>query len=217
MPSSKLSNSSVSQIVQLSDAGKSDREIAQSLNLKRLQVAAIIARFRLKDQPRAEPSVSESAATGEAMGSEPAEQDVVTEATVEGPAEEAESEDGLYVGDDSEYGDPLYWVPWNTRLAQNPHLMIIGESGSGKTYATQCLVAELAQADLPSVIFDYSQGFEQETLDRQFRKFTKPEEYFIGEKGLAINPVEIFPRDVKGPNSVATRISDVFDAVYHLV
>jgi len=38
----------------------------------------------------------------------------------------------------------------------------------------------------------------------------------IGEKGLAINPVEIFPRDVKGPNTVATRISDVFDAVYRL-
>ena len=130
--------------------------------------------------------------------------------------QDAEAANGLYVGDDSEYGDPLYWLPWNPQLCQNPHLMIMGESGSGKTYATQCLVAELAQAGIPSVIFDYGQGFELETLDRQFRKFTNPEEYLVGEKGLAINPVEIFPRDAKGPNSVATRISDVFDAVYRL-
>lgn len=99
---------------------------------------------------------------------------------------------------------------------KSPHLMIMGESGSGKTYATQCLVAELAQADIPSLIFDYGQGFEVEGLDRHFRKFTNPQEYLIGEKGLAINPVEIFPRDLKGPNTIATRVSDVFDAVYRL-
>ena len=214
MPSSKISDSLVSQIVQLSSDGKSDREIAQSLNLKRLQVAAILAHSHLKDQQKAE-ALSESVAT-EARVPEAAEPELVTEAAPEEPTEEAEAQDGIYVGDDSEYGDPLYWVPWNTQLAQNPHLMIIGESGSGKTYATQCLVAELAQAGIPSVIFDYSQGFEQETLDRQFRKFTRPEDYLIGEKGLAINPVQIFQRDVKGPNSVATRISDVFDAVYRL-
>lgn len=90
------------------------------------------------------------------------------------------------------------------------------ESRSSKTNATQCLIAELAQAGIPSVIFDYGQGFEIDTLDKHFRRFTNPAEYLIGEKGWAINPVEIFPRDVKGPNTVATRISDAFDAVYRL-
>ena len=67
-----------------------------------------------------------------------------------------------------------------------------------------------------SVVFDYGQGFETDTLDRQFRKYTRSQEYLIGEKGLAINPLEIFPKDVRGPNTVATRVADVFDAVYRL-
>jgi DNA phosphorothioation-dependent restriction protein DptH len=146
----------------------------------------------------------------------PDEVNVSTEVEPSPPIEEAATEDGIYVGEDSDYSDSQYWVPWNTHLSQNPHLMIIGESGSGKTYATQCLVAELAQAGIPSVIFDYGQGFELGTLERHFRKFTNPQEYLVGEKGLTLNPIEIFPRDVRGPNTVATRISDVFDAVYRL-
>ena len=42
------------------------------------------------------------------------------------------------------------------------------------------------------------------------------QEYRIGEEGIALNPLQIFAKDIKGTSSVATRISDVFDAVYHL-
>jgi hypothetical protein len=104
MPRSKISDSLVSQILQLSSAGKSDREIAQSLSLKRLQVAAIIAHSHLKDQQTAE-ALSEFAATGEARVPETAEPELATEAAPEEATEEAEAEDGIYVGDDSEYGD----------------------------------------------------------------------------------------------------------------
>lgn len=207
--------------MQLGDSGKSDREIAQLLNLKRLQVAAVLAHFRLKNEIR-----DWSAPTHHEVPPETERETESVAVEEETPAEvldatrvreeATEAEDGIYVGDDSEYGDSQYWVPWNTQLSQNPHLMIIGESGSGKTYATQCLVAELAQAGIPSVIFDYGQGFEIGSLDRHFRKFANPQEYLVGEKGLALNPIQIFPRDVKGPNTVATRISDVFDAVYRL-
>lgn len=216
MSGAKISESLIKQILVLNRAGKTDREIAHELNLKRLQVAAVVAHVVLKNEPRNEPTVSElpvEIALAEEVA-EPAQLPVIDE--LNQASEESEAEAGIYVGDDTEYGDPLNWVPWNSRLSQNPHLMIIGESGSGKTYATQCLVAELAQASIPSVIFDYGQGFELDTLDKHFRRFTNPAEYLIGEKGLAINPVEIFPRDVKGPNTVATRISDVFDAVYRL-
>lgn len=216
MSSAKVSKSVINQILLLNRAGKTDREIAQELNIKRLQVSAVVAHVTLKNEPRAEPTISElpdEIAIAEAV----AESDQLAGADeASASVDESEAEAGIYVGDDAEYGDPLYWVPWNTRLSQNPHLMIIGESGSGKTYATQCLIAELAQSRIPSVIFDYGQGFEIDTLDKHFRRFTNPTEYLIGEKGLAINPVEIFPRDVKGPNTVATRISDVFDAVYRL-
>jgi DNA phosphorothioation-dependent restriction protein DptH len=215
MPTSTISTDLIDQILRLNSAGKTDIEIAQALNLKRLQVAAILAHVQLKSERGLGPPAVEPA-LAEPTGVEDIRDEPLTVAEGNESSVEAETENGIYVGDDSEYSDPLYWLPWNATLCQNPHLMIIGESGSGKTYATQCLVAELAQAGIPSVIFDYGQGFELETLDRHFRKFTKPEEYLIGEKGLAINPLEIFPKDVRGPNTVATRISDVFDAVYRL-
>lgn len=217
MPSVKISNEMISQIRQLNDIGKTPKEIAQALDLKRLQVVAILAHQQLQDNADLEVMEDEgNVPTAAAVDEEPLGDIAGSEEIGSEPIKDGEAEDGIYVGDDKDYGDPLYWLPWNTQLSQNPHLMIIGESGSGKTYATQCLVAELAQAGIPSVIFDYGQGFETETLDRHFRQFTKPEEHLIGEKGLAINPVEIFPRDIKGPNTVATRLSDVFDAVYRL-
>lgn len=217
MSNIKISNELISQIRHLSDIGKTPKEIAQALDLKRLQVVAILAHPQLRNKADLEVREDErNVPTAAAVDEEP-RGDIADSGEIGREHIDAgEAEDGIYVGDDKDYGDPLYWLPWNTQLSQNPHLMIIGESGSGKTYATQCLVAELAQAGIPSVIFDYGQGFETETLDRHFREFTKPEEHLIGEKGLAINPVEIFPRDIKGPNTVATRLSDVFDAVYRL-
>ncbi|MBZ5586836.1 MAG: DUF87 domain-containing protein [Acidobacteriia bacterium] len=217
MPSPKISTEIIDQILHLDVDGKTHREIAQVLNLKRLQVAAIIAHVRLQNEGQLEQDLDQSDLEPDEPTdfTSPPEPTAVT-AEAKEAVEEAEAEDGVFVGEDAEYADPAYWVPWNPQLSQNPHLMIIGESGSGKTYATQCLVAELAQAGMPSLIFDYGQGFEVDGLDRQFRKFTNPKEYLVGEHGLALNPVEIFPRDLKGPNTVASRISDVFDAVYRL-
>ena len=103
------------------------------------------------------------------------------------PSSELDSEEtesnGNYTGDDREYGDPLYWTPTDSQAVQNPHLMIMGESGSGKTYSAQCLIAELAQKNIPSVIFDYGQSFELETVEQVFRKFAAPREHLIGEHG----------------------------------
>jgi DNA phosphorothioation-dependent restriction protein DptH len=94
--------------------------------------------------------------------------------------------------------------------------MIMGESGSGKTYAVQCLVAELAQRKVPSILFDYGQSFELQHLDPAFKKFAGIREHLIGEEGLPINPLQIFTTDTQGPKSVATRVSDVFDVAFHL-
>jgi DNA phosphorothioation-dependent restriction protein DptH len=123
---------------------------------------------------------------------------------------------GIYVGDDVDLDTPATWEPMNGQRVQNPHLMIMGESGSGKTYAAQCLVAELAHAGIPSIIFDYGQSFELDAVDPAFRTYCDPKEYALGEKGLALNPLEISPQDSRGPNQVATRLADVFDATFQL-
>ena len=38
-------------------------------------------------------------------------------------------------------------------------MLIFGSSGSGKTYAIQCILSELANANISSFIIDYTDGF----------------------------------------------------------
>src|SRR6266852_2739278 len=109
MSSAKVSKSVINQILLLNRAGKTDREIAQELNIKRLQVSAVVAHVTLRNEPRAEPTISElpdEIAVAEAV----AESDQLTAGDeASASVDEAEAEAGIYVGDDAEYGDPLYW------------------------------------------------------------------------------------------------------------
>jgi ABC-type dipeptide/oligopeptide/nickel transport system ATPase subunit len=224
MPPLKISDSLAKQILELHGQGKDLVEIGRLLGLKKMQVSAILAHQKLSTaspvapEPRTVPlDGSETSTHQEPLGLHPAdgvEQEEETEH--EKTEEEVEAGTGLYVGDDLEYGDALYWEPTDAQAVQNPHLMIMGESGSGKTYSAQCLVAELSQMGIPSILFDYGQSFELENLDRSFVHFTRPVDHLIGEEGLALNPLEIFQKDIHGPNAVATRLSDAFDAVYHI-
>ncbi len=218
------------EILRLYNSHTGISEIAQLLNLKKMQVSAIIAHRNPSPESSRSSVVVEDSGEPDAIAipelspaalveeySAPA--DSTSPSEFSAPAQEESDEeqnDGVFIGKDKEYGDALYWSPKSTATVQNPHMMIVGESGSGKTYAVQCLTAELAQRHIPSVIFDYGQGFELESLDAVFQKYVKVHEYRIGEDGIALNPLQIFPKDVKGPASVAARLSDVFDAVYHL-
>lgn len=218
MSPAKIYGSTIKQALSLHGQGREPAEIAHLLGLKRMQVCALLA----YEQVTGKKSITETTPFDEAelrgqeveeVQEEPREK----EGEVEGEAKAGADEDtGIYVGDDREYGDPIYWVPSDPRLVYNPHLMIMGESGSGKTYAAQCLVAELSHRGIPSVIFDYGQSFELENLEKTFQKYSHPVEHQLGEKGLSLNPLQIFPNDIHGPKQVATRLSDVFDAVYHL-
>jgi DNA phosphorothioation-dependent restriction protein DptH len=217
----KIPDFTVKEICALDQQGKDTSEIARVLNLKKMQISTILAHKRVAKSrfAEAEPDFEKPELLNETLSTSPGQEpDRFDEAYL--PLSRLDAEEtvsnGIYVGDDREYGDPIYWTPTDTQAVQNPHLMIVGESGSGKTYAAQCLITELAQRNIPSVIFDYGQSFELESVEQVFRKFAAPCEHLIGEHGLVLNPLQIFPTDAHGPATVATRVSDVFDAVYHL-
>src|SRR6266404_643714 len=230
MPPSKIPNSVSKLILELADQQKEPAEIAQILNLKKVQVTTLLAYHRLVQSKvhTQEVEISTPITTDELVESRLEEEDVdepqapapavavvAPDETSDEGEEETAKDAGVYVGDD-EYGDAVSWNPQDAGTVPNPHLMIMGESGSGKTYAVQCLVAELAQRSIPAILFDYGQSFELQHLEAPFKKFTGIREHVIGEEGLPINPLQIFATDTQGPKTVATRVSDVFDAAYHL-
>jgi DNA phosphorothioation-dependent restriction protein DptH len=131
------------------------------------------------------------------------------------PATERETRlGGILLGEDAETGEAVFWNPDPASGAANPHVLVLGESGFGKTYTIACLLAELAREDVVSIVFDYGQGFSPSTLPREFQAATDLVKVHGGRDGVDINPLQIFPSDLHGPVNVAQRIADTFARVY---
>ena len=120
----------------------------------------------------------------------------------------------VFLGIDAETEEEVFWNPDPETGAANPHVLIVGESGYGKTYTIACLLAELAREQIGSIVFDYGQGFSPATLPEEFIKATNPVEIQAAREGVDINPLQIFPSDLLGPVNVAQRVADTFARVY---
>ena len=63
--------------------------------------------------------------------------------------------------------EKVYWEFGHKQLA-NRHLLITGTSGQGKTYSIQTMLYELSKSNVSSVIFDYTEGFRLDQLEKDF-------------------------------------------------
>jgi hypothetical protein len=87
------------------------------------------------------------------------------------PSRSREPQIAIPIGTDKNSNDVLCWSPTPDSGTPNPHLLVVGESGSGKTYATQCICTELVQRSIPTIVFDFGQGFALSMTPREFREF----------------------------------------------
>lgn len=179
-------------------------EIAKAVGVSKMQVAAVCAHRTMKTYKKnkynkATPSISSS-----------------TVKPVVQSEQYKPSKNAILIGRGISLNDKVYWDPDPQSGIGNPHLMIIGESGYGKTYTTQCLIAELTRKNIPSVVFDYGQGFTLNTVSQVFLEYVNPVEISASEKGIDINPLEIFTPDLNGPINVAVRVSDTFNRIYNI-
>ncbi len=131
----------------------------------------------------------------------------------ERPGERAARTTPVLLGTNAE-GEKVYWHPDPHGGSANPHVLILGESGFGKTYTVSCILAELSQQSIPSIVFDYGQGFTLHAVPKPFVEHGGPVEIEASRDGVAINPLQIFPSDLHGPVNVAQRVADTFGRVY---
>ena len=183
-------------IEQLLAEGQDRTVIAQKASVTPGQVSAIAAHRTIrKRRSLAGPQLGEAASDSASGSSE------------RGSNQSA----SIPLGMDRDTRRPVVWDPYG---ASNPHVLILGESGSGKTYTASRLVLELARAHLPSIVFDYGQGFSLQHAPRAFRDDVRTIELHLNRDGIAINPLQIFPVDTHGPATVAQRVADTFARVY---
>lgn len=110
---------------------------------------------------------------------------------------------GIFLGYEQ---DSQALASWDVASSANPHLLIVGESGFGKTYTIQGILSEFAKCGLAAIIFDYGQGFDAVAVDANVVD--------VGRSGIALNPLSIHASDLHGPISVAQRLADSFSRVY---
>jgi hypothetical protein len=208
----RISESQREAVLRLLAQGEDRETIAAAVGVTPGQVSAVAAHvtmgtYKLPEvggAPFAAVTPGESAAQKllQRIGAEPG-------ARVQGGAVQP-----ILLGTDAESDDEVFWNPDPESGAVNPHVLILGESGSGKTYTISCLLAELARQGIVSIVFDYGQGFAPEALPEGFHEAVRVVEIQASRDGIDINPLQIFPTDVHGPVNVAQRVADTFARAY---
>lgn len=139
---------------------------------------------------------------------------------IEGEKEKTLESTRVNIGTDRS-GNNVYWEFGNSQLA-NRHLLITGTSGQGKTYSIQTMLYEISKANVSTVIFDYTEGFRPDQLEKKFLekmdgRIVNKVVYF---EGVPINPFkrnEIEVAGMKAPEKiadVAQRIANILTHVY---
>ncbi|MCV9885126.1 ATP-binding protein [Metabacillus halosaccharovorans] len=128
----------------------------------------------------------------------------------------------ILLGEEQRTKRKIYWEYGHPQL-ENRHILISGKSGVGKTYFMQCMLLELAQNNISSIIFDYTDGFKKSKLEPEFKESLgdRIEQFHIQLKQFPINPFKKNQKEIdedlfkeEDNTDVAERMKSVFSAVY---
>ena len=118
-------------------------------------------------------------------------------------------------------GNDVFWEFGNTQLA-NRHLLITGTSGQGKTYSIQTMLYEASKSNVAAVIFDYTEGFRKDQLEKKFlsKMEDRIDDRVVYFTGVPVNPFKRNEIEVAGMHApekiadVAQRIANILTHVY---
>lgn len=128
----------------------------------------------------------------------------------------------VLLGRDPKTLKDIYWEYGHPQL-ENRHLLITGTSGVGKTYFMQCLLLELANNNISTLIFDYTDGFKSSQLNSDFKAAMEDRiiQFNVLRNGFPINPFKRNMKeydeneyDLESEIDVAERIASIFYSVY---
>jgi len=212
MPS-KITRQQRTEVLQLLAQGDDRETIAAATGVTPGQVSAIAAHVTMgtytlphPDEAASSAPIAESGCKGSSLLQRIRDR--------EGTAQPEQHLRPVLLGSDAETDEEVFWNPDPSTGAANPHVLVLGESGFGKTYTIFCLLGELAQQGVLSIVFDYGQGFSTASLPPEFVAAVKPKEILASRDGIDINPLQVFPTDMLGPVNVAQRVADTFARVY---
>ncbi|MEB2438701.1 ATP-binding protein [Citrobacter braakii] len=138
------------------------------------------------------------------------------------PTPDYASECRVEIGQNTLTGEKVFWEYGHKDLA-NRHLIIFGSSGQGKTYCIQGLLMSLADAQIRSLVIDYTNGFLPNHLEPEFIERTNPKSNILCNEPFGMSPFRAQKQDFGGifleekPHMVAGRVASVFNKVYSTI
>ncbi len=100
-------------------------------------------------------------------------------------------------------------VRWHLTVKGNPHLLVAGLPGMGKTTCLLSLCQQMLAVDVQPIIFSYHQD-----LDQKLKRLVESIR-FLDFDALGFNPLQILDRkSVKPYLDVSGRIRDIFSAIF---
>lgn len=195
-----LSDHEIRLIKNMLSEGRKIPEIAKTLNVSPVQVALISSQKDKISNNKPMPNLTNKSQ----------QENVVVTSNYANENKKTHNRGDIIIGQTNQ-GEQVIWNPFT---APNPHLMVVGESGFGKTYGITGLICELSRLGLPTVIIDYSRSYEEKNFPHKSKGNFR--EVNIGKHGITLNPLEIRDSDVRGPLSVAVRISGTFNRIYNI-
>ena len=95
----------------------------------------------------------------------------------------------------------------------NPHIMIVGSSGNGKTQFMKYMLYMFSKHQRNSLILDYNDDY---ASDLKFTEATNAAVLDVWSQGIDINPLEFNPSIKESPKSKVFAISSIMDRVFNL-
>ncbi len=120
------------------------------------------------------------------------------------PAKPGEAND-IVLGVDSANGEE---IAWNLSVRSNPHMMIAGLPGMGKTTCLINLCTQLQRHGITPIVFSYHQDID-ERLEETIGKLN-----YLDYDGLGFNPMQIDEPLPTAHIDTASEIRDIFSAIF---
>ena len=130
----------------------------------------------------------------------------VTDVSVASPSEDEAPVPAVRLGTDMLTNSV---VEWRLGVGGNPHLLIAGLPGMGKTTCVVNLCKQMVAANVRPVVFSYHQD-----IDGRLEELIG-EVRFVDFDGLGFNPLQVIDRNARMAHlDVAGAIRDIFTAIY---
>lgn len=156
-------------------------------------ISETVATMNLEDQKAGE-RVNESIASSDpSVPNEPE------------PATEGVKDVGVLLGH-KDSGEP---VIWHTSIKSNPHLMILGLPGMGKTTCLISMCEQLQAQEITPIVFSYHQDIDEKLAAR----LPEPP-LLVRYAGLGFNPMQVESNEPLGYLDNVGMLRDIFSAIF---